>query len=181
MKNKPGRHWFPLRSMVLVTLLCGAFLLPAGTTASAALTPQQESLAQKIDGELIAPCCWTQTVAEHESDAAEQIKAQTRDMVAQGKSEAEIFNQYVAQYGEKILASPRARGFNLLLFVFPIVAVAVAGAAVTIWLLRQRSPQPLQPAADMNVHLPPGSVADEPPASVALRERVQRELSEFDR
>lgn len=57
MKSKAGRLWFPLRPIVSVAPVCGAFLLSGGTTASAALAPQQESLARTIDGKLIAPCC----------------------------------------------------------------------------------------------------------------------------
>lgn len=180
MKSRPRRPRAPLRPIVLVALVCSVFLLSGGT-ATAALTSRQESLARTIDGELIAPCCWTQTVAEHKSEAAEQMKAQTRDMIAQGKSEDEILDQYVAQYGERILASPRARGFNLLLFVLPIAAVAVAGTAGTIWLLRRRRTRPPQPDIVAGTSERSGSDADGTAASAALRDRVERELSEFDR
>ncbi len=93
MKSRHRLHWAPLRPIVLVALVCGAFFLSGGT-ATAALTPQQESLARAIDGKLIAPCCWTQTVAEHQSEAAEQMKAETRDMIAQGKSESQILGHF---------------------------------------------------------------------------------------
>jgi hypothetical protein len=57
-------------SVVLVGLVAVAMLLVGAVPAFAALSSEQEALARKIDGELIAPCCWTQTVADHQSDIA---------------------------------------------------------------------------------------------------------------
>lgn len=178
MKRRPGRLPAALRPVLFLALLCGAFLL-AGGTAKAELTPEQESLARTIDGKLIAPCCWTQTVAEHQSEIADQMKAQTRTMIAQGTSEGEIIDGYVTQYGESILASPRARGFNLLAYVLPILAIAAAGAAGTMWLRGRRRTRASEPG--------PAVVAGETSARDAeqtsvspLRSRMEHELSQFD-
>jgi cytochrome c-type biogenesis protein CcmH len=61
-------------------------------------------------------------------------------MVAAGKSRNEILNYFVAQYGERILASPRARGFNALAYVLPWAAL-ILGAWLLIVIIRKlRSP-----------------------------------------
>lgn len=138
-----------------------------------ALTPAQEALAVRLEGKLIAPCCWVQTVDQHQSEAADQVKAQIRMLVAQGRGEDEILDSFVAQYGEKILASPRARGFNAIVYVLPLVAFLVAAGAVTVLVMRwRRRPAPVASA----VAVAPGSAADE-----ALRTRLEDELSHFDR
>jgi len=63
-------------------------------------------------------------------------------MLAQGKSEREILDHYVSLYGERILASPRAEGFNLLVWVLPWVSLGLGAVLLVVFLRkwRQRSP-----------------------------------------
>jgi cytochrome c-type biogenesis protein CcmH len=134
-----------------VAVLLGALLLFAAAPGLAsdegvALSPEQEARARAIDDQLIAPCCFSQTVANHNSAIAEQIKAEVRQMLAAGSSEREIMDFYVGKYGERILASPRARGFNLLAYVMPGVALVAGLAGVVIVLRRWRRPRSLQSA-----------------------------------
>ena len=96
--------------------------------------------AREIENNLIAPCCWSQPVSEHYSEVAEQIRNEVRAMVAAGKSRDEIMDYYVSRYGERILATPRPKGFNALVYVLPWVAL-ILGAWVVIALLKKlRSP-----------------------------------------
>ena len=81
----------------------------AADTTTTTLTSSQEALAQRVEGELIAPCCWVQPVAVHDSQAARDIKREVRELVAQGKTEQQILDTFIARYGEKILAAPPAR------------------------------------------------------------------------
>lgn len=159
--------------------LMGATLHMAVSPALASLTPDQESLARSIEGKVMAPCCWTQTVAEHQSDIAEQMKAEIRNLIAQGRGEDEILDQYVDRYGPAILASPRAGGFDLLAYLLPVVAVAVGAAAITLWLFRRsrlsapdvdRTGRAFDDAGSTS----PG-LQDRP-----LRTRLEDELSQFD-
>jgi cytochrome c-type biogenesis protein CcmH len=127
-----------------------------------------EEQARVIEGKLIAPCCWTQPVSQHYSQAAEEIRQGIRQMLAAGKSEQQILDYYVGQYGERILASPRARGFNLLAYILPWVFL-VAASAVVVLFLRRWTKRPLaQTAPDTPDFAPEGS----------YMERVERELRE---
>jgi cytochrome c-type biogenesis protein CcmH len=110
--------------------------------AAAAGTAQDEKKAREIENNLIAPCCWTQPVSEHYSEVSDKIRKEVREMVAAGKSRDEILDYYVAQYGERILAAPRAKGFNSLAYILPWLALAM-GAWLLILLVRKtRSPAP---------------------------------------
>jgi len=57
-------------------------------------------------------------------------------LVAGGYSAQEIIDAFTGVYGERVLMAPAKRGFNLLGWALPGVAVAV-GAAVIFTLLRQ--------------------------------------------
>lgn len=142
-----------------------------GADQASSLTPAQEALALDLEGKLIAPCCWVQTVDQHQSEAADQVKAQIRMLVAQGKGENEILDSFVAQYGDKILASPRVRGFNAIVYVLPLLVFLVAAGAVTVLVMRWRR----RPAPVASATTPPG-----PPADQALQARLEDELSHFD-
>lgn len=98
----------------------------------------REAAAKRIEGELIAPCCFAQTVANHFSDVAERIKQQIRQMLAQGATEQQILDAYVRVYGERILAEPLARGFNWLAYLLPPLAVVAGAGSVFLWLTRRR-------------------------------------------
>lgn len=118
--------------------------------ASPVLGPEQEAAALKIFNELIAPCCWTTTVATHGSGAAPRIQAEVRGMIARGMTEKQILDHYVEQYGERILAKPRKTGFNLAAYWVPYLAILI-GAAVIVGIFRQRrrTPGKVSPAAAM--------------------------------
>ncbi len=166
-----------VRGRTSIVVLIVAFLLVlfgAGSAAAEELTSEQEALAKKIEGKLIAPCCNTQTVEVHESEAAELIKSQIRMMVAQGKSEDEIIDTFVTQYGETILAAPRASGFNLVAYVLPVVIALIAAAAIAYTVFRWRR----RPAEAEAVPVPVES--SDPQGDDALRSRLEQELKDFD-
>jgi cytochrome c-type biogenesis protein CcmH len=97
-----------------------------------------EETAREIEAMLIAPCCWSQPVSQHYSEAADQIRREVRKLLAAGKSKQEILDYYVSEYGERILASPRPRGFNLLAYVLPW-AFLLAGAITLVIFLKKRT------------------------------------------
>ena len=122
--------------------VCALFFLAAvmAVPFSGAQTAPASEKEREIDDQLIAPCCWTQPVSQHYSEVAEKIRKEVHEMVVAGKSRDEILDYYVSQYGERILASPRAKGFNALVYILPWFAL-ILGAWLLIRLLgRLRSP-----------------------------------------
>lgn len=142
--------------------------LLAGVFAAAQVEAQAkdvELLARQVERELIAPCCWSQTVAEHRSEASEQMRREIRDMIQKGLSHRQIIDFYVSKFGERILAAPRPRGFNLAAYILPGLGI-VAGAGIVALLLR-RWRAPLSPAP------PPEGRAD-----ADYLDRIERELKD---
>ena len=77
-------------------------------------------------------------LAVAQSPEAFQERDYIRGLINQGKSRREIENDLVQQYGPAVLSKPPARGFNLLVYVIPPVAVIVGIAAVAVTLPRWR-------------------------------------------
>lgn len=128
--------------------MIGALLIALALTAGIPQgNPAIEEKAREIETELIAPCCWTQQVSQHYSNVADQMRQEIRGMLTAGKTKQEILDFYVSRYGERVLAKPRARGFNLLVYVLPLVFLALGAGVVTVFLRRSRAQPATQEAA----------------------------------
>jgi len=132
--------------LALICFLAGP--LAAQETGKADLDPALEKEAKELENLIIAPCCWRQPVAVHFSPAADQIRKDVRKMLASGMSREEILDIYVDEYGEKILAKPRASGFNILAYILPVIFL-IAGAGVAYLAIRR-----LRPAAQADSPAP---------------------------
>ena len=114
-----------------------AHLILAGSVAMAAAPAVDlETRAEALEGRLMSPCCMTNTVAVHESGASYKIRSEIRELLAAGRTDREILDHYVAEYGPQILSIPDARGFNLMAYLFP-VGFLIAGVAVLMVAMRR--------------------------------------------
>jgi cytochrome c-type biogenesis protein CcmH len=161
-----------IAALLGVLLLFAAAPGPASSEGTA-LSPELEARARAIDDQLIAPCCFSQTVANHNSEIAERIKAEVRQMLAAGSTDREILDFYVAKYGERILATPRASGFNLLAYVMPGVALVAGLMGVVIVLRRWR-----RPLRGRTPRVTPGAMSSDEARRVQAR--FEEELARFE-
>lgn len=152
--------------MTILRMLITAGLLGLALLSIPAAAQEKEEIARRIEGELMAPCCWAEPVSQHMSPVAEEMRRDIRAMLAAGKSEQEILDFYVAKYGERILTTPPARGFNRLVYILPWI-IALAGVAAVAWVLRRWLAR--RPAASA------GPALDE-----RYADRIDRELRDLD-
>jgi cytochrome c-type biogenesis protein CcmH len=139
--------------------------------AFAGLSPDAvETEAHGIDQLLMAPCCWGGTVAEHSSEASMNVKREVREMLAAGKSRAEILAAFERKYGERVLAMPKASAFGVWVWILPVVLLA-AGLAFVTWVLRRWR------KAHAQAPVPAPAKADAPsPVDAKYRAEIDREL-----
>jgi cytochrome c-type biogenesis protein CcmH len=116
--------------MAVVTMLLVALAPSASATAPRA------SLIE-IEKEVMCPVCGT-LLQLAESPQALREKAFIRRLIAEGKTEAQVKDALVAEYGEEVLALPQGSGFSLSAYVVPIVAFVVAAIALALGVLRWR-------------------------------------------
>ena len=123
----------------------------------------EQDVAMNIKKSLMSPCCWAGTVydLDHNPEMEEQIKT----FIDQGKSEQEIIDHYVDLYGERILAIPIAKGFNIMVWVAPIIVGLLAIGILIIYL---KSPQ-----------TEPKSVIFTS-SDIPFDDEIERELKELD-
>ena len=79
---------------------------------------------------LRCPVCQGMPIAESPSQMAQDMMVKVREMVADGKSKAEIYDYFAERYGEWVLLEPKAKGFNLGLWILPVLALLLGGFLV---------------------------------------------------
>jgi cytochrome c-type biogenesis protein CcmH len=122
--------------------------------------PVDDQTVYEVASELRCVVCQNLSVADSPSEMANQMRAIVRERLAAGDTPAQVRQYFVERYGEWILLSPPRRGFNLLVWGAPLVAVVVGLGLVAVLLTRwtrRRRPAP-------------------PPIDAAMSERIRREL-----
>jgi cytochrome c-type biogenesis protein CcmH/NrfF len=121
------------------------------------LTQDQDRRIRKLEDSLMAPCCYSQSIREHMSMEAAQMRDEVSNMVLSGKSDKEILAYYESKYGKTILIVPSGMA-GLLAFGVPIgVALIATGLAAfyVLWSVHKRStirnlvvPTPSEPISE---------------------------------
>jgi cytochrome c-type biogenesis protein CcmH/NrfF len=108
-------------------------LLPLLAFAETAEQPQVR--ADRLEHAVLAPCCYTESVAIHQSEIALKMRLEIAKWVAAGKSDREILDTYAGLYGGKVLVDPRTmpRGWTPF---FPWL-VLILGVFLVAWLLKR--------------------------------------------
>ncbi len=130
------KHWAPwLALLAVVVVALGALIARSGPSDS------PEARARRLERELACPVCTGEALAESNAPEARAMKTDIRELIADGRSDAEITQIQVDRYGERILLNPEDSGIGLVAWGLPVV-VLVAGAAGIIVALRRWSNQP---------------------------------------
>jgi cytochrome c-type biogenesis protein CcmH len=100
--------------------------------------PTLQARYRTLTHELRCVQCQNQSIADSPVGLAADLRREVRDMLLAGKSDQEIRDFMVARYGEFILFRPPFAPRTLWLWLAP-VALLMAGAAVAVRVVRQRS------------------------------------------
>jgi len=105
-------------------------------TASAPADSALDAATRSLASELRCPVCQGLSVQDSPSELAQQMRDVVRQQLENGKSPDEVKDYFVARYGQWILMTPPAAGFNWLVYSLPAV-VLVIGAGMLVVLVRR--------------------------------------------
>jgi cytochrome c-type biogenesis protein CcmH/NrfF len=126
---------------ILATILVLLLLAPSASWAACPKT----SLAD-VEDEVMCPVCGVPLGLATEAPQAQRERAFIQREAEACKSKQEIKDELVAQFGDRVLALPPEKGFNLAAYLVPAAIVLAGVAAVaTIALHRRRSGGPPAP------------------------------------
>ncbi|HEV2177282.1 MAG TPA: cytochrome c-type biogenesis protein CcmH [Terriglobia bacterium] len=107
--------------------------IPAARASGSAPT------AKSIGDGVICQCGCNQTVAacnHYMCSSRTEMQAMADKEIAAGKSETTILQDFVLRYGVKVLAAPPASGFNLTIWILPVVGF-LAGLWFVVVIVRR--------------------------------------------
>jgi cytochrome c-type biogenesis protein CcmH len=136
--------------------------------STTSLSSTQKAELQRVDERLLAPCCYTQSIAVHGSGIARQMRTEVAEMVAEGRTEEEIVNHYKSLYGDRVLIVPDG-ATGKILFGLPVVTSVLASLALFVCVRKMlRLGKKSLPAQDQTPY----------PKNQLLREQIEREIGE---
>lgn len=104
-----------------------------------------EAQASRIFHSLMSPFCPGLLIANCPSPGAAELKDRVRDLLAAGITPDSVQRLLYAVYGDELRASPPARGFGLLAWLAPGLAL-LGGCIGLFWWLRRPTGGPRGPA-----------------------------------
>lgn len=110
-----------------------AFLVISAAQAQG--NPPSDDDVNAIAKQLYCPVCENIPLDVCGTQACAQWRELIREKLSEGWSETQIKQYFVAQYGDRVLATPPARGLNWLAYIVPPLAI-IAGAIILVRVLR---------------------------------------------
>ena len=117
--------------MILALLL---LVVTSAPDASLSVGPPQgqpltgamlETRTHEVAALLRCPVCQGMSVADSPSEMAINMKRQVHELLARGYTEDQILDYFERSYGQFVRLKPPFRGVNTLVWVLPILALAI--------------------------------------------------------
>ncbi len=129
--------------MRFVLALMGALMIGGAALAvqpdEVLKDPVLEHRAREISSGLRCLVCQNQSIDDSDAQLAKDLRLLVRERLAAGSSDQEVRDYLVQRYGEFVLLKPTFRAHNLLLWLAPVLVLAL-GALGVFAALRRRSP-----------------------------------------
>lgn len=106
-----------------------------------------DALTTTVASELRCPVCQGLSIQASPSELSQQMRALVKEQLASGKSPDEVKAYFVSKYGEWILLSPPAHGFNLTVYALPALLLVAGVAGIGLLVKRWTVPAPSSGAA----------------------------------
>ena len=94
--------------------------------------------SNKIFKNLRCLVCQGQSISDSNSDFAQTIKLVVKDLVNEGKTEAEIYSFMSDKYGEWIIFKPQFNVQNSILWILPYIVLIFGGFFIFTFLKKRQ-------------------------------------------
>ena len=111
--------------------------------------PVMQMRYDKIISEVRCLVCQNQTIKDSNAILANDLRREIRRMLAEDKTDEEVFDFLVVRYGDFVLYRPRMGGKTLVLWIMPFLLIG-AGGLVAFKVIRSRMKIPIDDDSDSN-------------------------------
>ena len=130
-----SRRRFPVWTLIGVVLVVA---LIAGSGVLSSTAPTAAERAASIESVIRCPSCEDLSVASSSAPTAVAVRATVRELVGEGRTDAQVEQYLEARYGSTIVLDPPASGWSLLVWVLPVACGLLAAVTLTVVLVRRR-------------------------------------------
>ncbi len=113
---------------------------------ASAQTPTPNEI-NAVARELWCPLCNGVRLDNCDLQACVQMREVIAEKLMAGETKEQIKAYFVQQYGDVVLGEPSRQGFNLIVWLFPVLAAVVGlgwvGYLIYTWQQRRPAPQPV--------------------------------------
>ncbi|MEJ2707038.1 MAG: cytochrome c-type biogenesis protein CcmH [Anaerolineales bacterium] len=117
--------WLAVSLALFISLVAASAAVAQDSSPRTPTDDQVNAIAKQ----LYCPVCENIPLDVCGTQACEQWRGLIREKLAAGWDEAQIKQYFVDQFGDRVLATPPARGLNWLVYIIPPVAI-LAGVYV---------------------------------------------------
>ena len=103
-----------------------ALMVAVLATDSAGSSDRVHSLAERLK----CPICTSESIADSPSQVSRDLYDLITEQVADGWTDDEVFEFFIATYGEEALLDPKTGGVGAFLWIAPIAAVALGAVVI---------------------------------------------------
>ena len=128
--------------IVVMTMLAVSSLVFAIETGKAFDDPVLQARYETIISEVRCLKCQNQTIKDSNAFLAGDLRREIRRMLAEGKTDDEVYDFLVVRYGEFALYRPRMSGKTLILWIAPGLFILLGGI-VAVRVVRTRMSMPI--------------------------------------
>jgi len=125
------------RLLLAALLVLVPLASPAIDTGSAFEDPAQQARYERLTSELRCLVCQNQTIADSNAELAQDLRRQTRNMIRDGKTDAEITQFMTERYGDFVLYRPPLKPTTWLLWGAPVILLLFGAIAAVIVISRK--------------------------------------------
>ncbi len=123
---------------LILALLLSVTAVHAKEAAPEASDPALEARMVRITSELRCLVCQNQTIADSNAALAVDLRREARELLREGKSDAEVVGYMTARYGDFVLYRPPLKTTTWLLWFGPALLLLI-GAALLVIVVARRS------------------------------------------
>ncbi len=159
------KYVFPL----IFIFVAAIFALQATPTVAQEPTEPTMDQVNMVAKNLNCPTCKGLNLEDCRTQTCSQWRDQIKDLLAQGYTEQEVLDWFVARFGVEVLQEPPPKGNGLFAWLLPLFGFIV-GVGWLVFLMRKWS-----------VHKTPESSAIDPEDNIDVEylEKIEQDLKEF--
>ena len=113
-------------SALVVIAASATIMVAVLATDTAGTSDRVHSLAQRLK----CPICTSESIADSPSQVSRDLYDLITEQVAQGWTDDEVFDFFIATYGQEALLDPKTGGAAAFLWIAPIAAIALGAVVI---------------------------------------------------